>query len=487
MRNLGPLTIGTRVNQFEIRAVLGEGGTAVVYEALHTKLNSPVALKVVNMEGPHGPNAAARLRREAALCAAVEDPHVPKVYDVGTLPDGTPYLVMEKVVGPTLENLLSRGRLGLRLGALILRDLLRAVEAVQRAGVVHRDIKPANIIVQFASDRTPSVRLMDFGVSRSLFFRRDSSVALTRRGTIIGTPEYMAPEQIQDHPIDVRTDVYALGVVAYEMFSGRVPFEGEHPAEIVAAVLRREHQPLYVHRTELPSELVALIERAMESIPMRRFKSARAMRDQLEAQVPRALWGSNSPSSLDAPAPAPAPAARKTTPAPRNHANLALGTSLVLAIGAGIFSLVQLWAPAAPTPAPVPVQVTRPVAAPELASATTVRPSVPTMLSAMQAPSAPITPPEGQVANSAEAVRQLHKRKRELRELVAQPTPAIGELPAANTLNEPPREAVPRAPSHAFERELKEVELKSPFAPDLDFGDRKPASRAEVLPANPYE
>ena|GEM_PF-2610079 len=472
------MKIGTRVNQFEIRSILGEGGTAVVYEAVHTKLNAPVALKVVNMEGPHGPNAAARLRREAELCAAVDDAHVPKIYDVGTLPDGTPYLVMEKVVGPTLESLLSRGRLGLRLGMLILRDLLRAMEAVQRASVVHRDIKPANIIVQFAADRTPSVRLMDFGVSRSLFFRRGSSHALTRRGTILGTPEYMAPEQIQDHPIDVRTDVYALGVVAYEMFAGRVPFEGEHPAEIVAAVLRREHQPLCVHRPEAPSELVALIERAMESAPDRRFKNAHTMREELEASVPRALWAPAATTLLSAAAPAP----RQRRSAPRDYANLTLGVSLMFALGSGVFALSRL--PGAPqqpmraTPQAIEAPATP---APQHVSAGTAKPRTPSLLSAIQ----------------ATALARAQSRQDASSELVARAAPhtaqapkrALGAPQNANSGDLIAKQAAVEPPETASAEPREEMARESPFAPDLNLDGRPEhtGAREHELPPNPYE
>ena len=482
-----------------------------MYEAVHTTLNSAVALKVVNTRGPYGHNAAARLRREAELCAAVEDPHVPKVYDVGALPDGTPYLVMEKVVGPTLESLLLRGRLGMRLGTLVLRDLLRAVEAVQRAGVVHRDIKPSNIIVQFAADRTPSVRLMDFGVSRSLFFRKGTSAALTRRGTILGTPEYMAPEQIQDQLIDVRTDVYALGVVSYEMFAGRVPFEGEHPAEVVAAVLRREHKPLCLHRPEVPDELEALINRAMESAPAHRFKHAKAMRDELEANIPRALWAPVS-STLGAIAPLAAVTKKKQERRREPLAvRLLVSTCVAITTCAGIVALspTRQHSPHLDAQAHVAAmdsQRAAAVAAPPPTSAMTMlTPQVPVLAPApVLRPGKtvlhPVTPAEKPAPSGPEPAACIPRRERRA------PLPAVyTRAPVRETRvagreqTERGREALlPDAPGpHELEDqgaatakldELREVVLKSPFPSHMDDMPRPTAEAfaRRPLPTNPY-
>lgn len=332
-KKIGPLSIGSRVNHFVVCSVLGEGGTAVVYEAVHTRLNATVALKVVDMRSPYGPIAALRLQREAELCAAVNDPHVPKIYDVGQLENGTPFIVMEKVSGPTLEILLARGRLGLALACAVLRDLLLAVEAVHRAGIVHRDIKPSNVIVQFGPDNQPNVRLMDFGVSRSLWHRPGDAGTVTRRGTITGTPEYMAPEQIHGQPVDARTDVYALGVVAYEMFAGRAPFAGGHPAEVITAVLRREFFELSSLRPELTPELALLVGRAMENQPEQRFANAEDMRMALDA------WTCPATTTCEV-EPRPSSAALRHASRVAPH-RLALLTGMALATSLGLFSWLR--------------------------------------------------------------------------------------------------------------------------------------------------
>jgi eukaryotic-like serine/threonine-protein kinase len=281
------LAPGTRIgDHLIVRGVLGEGGTAVVYEALHTRLGASVALKVVDVSEEYMEGARARLLREAQVCASLEDPHVPRVYDVGELDDGTPYVVMERVSGRTLENVLSQGALPLDIAVHITEDLLHAVEAIEKAGIVHRDIKPPNIILQGSAEGTLRVRLMDFGVSKTVEaaaepgMHSQSNPKLTQQGAIVGTPHYMAPEQIVGPSVDSRADLYAVGVVAYEMMGGRTPFEGQTTGEVVAAVLHTRPLPLRKLR-EVHTELEEWVEKAMAPRRADRFSSARVMREEL--------------------------------------------------------------------------------------------------------------------------------------------------------------------------------------------------------------
>lgn len=283
------LAPGTRVgDHLVVRGVLGEGGTAVVYEALHTRLGASVALKVVDVSDEYMEGARARLLREAHVCASIEDQHIPRIYDVGELPDGTPFVVMERVSGRTLENVLLQGALPLDIAVQIAEDLLLAVEAVERANVVHRDIKPPNIILQTNSEGVLRVRLMDFGVSKNVASEREPTVkvdtqshpSLTQQGAIVGTPHYMAPEQIVGPTVDSRADLYAVGVVTYEMMSGRTAFEGETTGDVVAAVLHTRPLPLSRLR-EVHPELEAWVERAMAPRRAERFRNAREMREAL--------------------------------------------------------------------------------------------------------------------------------------------------------------------------------------------------------------
>ncbi len=269
------LKAGDRVgDHLVVRSVLGHGGTAIVYEALHTRLGALVALKVLQVPEEFVRDGALRMQREAEVCASIDDSHVPRIYDVGALPDGTPYVVMEKVSGVTLEEMLSAGPLPTEVVLEITRDLLKALEAVHRTGVVHRDIKPANIIVKTTSDGSRHVRLMDFGVSKAVC-REGHDVKLTRVGTVVGTPHYMAPEQITGESADARADVYATGVVMFEMLSGAVPFDGESTAEIVSAVLRHGPARLVSLRPDVPPALEAVVTRAMAARPGDRYLTVR--------------------------------------------------------------------------------------------------------------------------------------------------------------------------------------------------------------------
>jgi hypothetical protein len=274
---------GTQVGKhLVIRSVLGTGGTAVVYEALHTRLNSSVALKVAHVSANADDEAPARLEREARVCAAIEDPRVPRVYDLGELDDGRPYLVMQKVSGQTLEEVMAQGCLTARAVLRIAREVLSALDAVHANGVVHRDVKPSNVIARFEENGFPRVHLMDFGVSKETS-SRPSEPALTRPGAIVGTPLYMAPEQMAGDPVDARADLYAVGVLLYEMLSGRAPFVGCSTAEIMAAVLRRDHPTLDQVWPEAPKPLVELVSRAMAERARDRFASAREMREAIDA------------------------------------------------------------------------------------------------------------------------------------------------------------------------------------------------------------
>jgi tRNA A-37 threonylcarbamoyl transferase component Bud32 len=289
----GRLQPGTRIGQhLVIRSVLGQGGTAVVYEAEHTRLGSTVAVKVAHVHASVAEDAAARLEREARVCANLNDRRVPRVFDVGELDDGTPYLVMEKVSGTTLEELLSGARMKPSVALGIARELLFALEAVHRAGVVHRDVKPSNVLVRLDEDGA-HVHLMDFGVSKPIAGRR-TDPTITRPGAVVGTPLYMAPEQLSAEELDQRTDLYAVGVLLYEMLAGRSPFVGDSTAEVVSAILTREHAPLSTAWAEAPPEVAALVARAMAESAAERFASAREMREVLDEawramQAPAAL------------------------------------------------------------------------------------------------------------------------------------------------------------------------------------------------------
>ncbi len=271
-----------------IRSLLGEGGTGLVYCAYHAVLKRDVAVKMCHGAGPGGRELAARLIQEARMCASVRDARVPRIYALDKLDDDTPYLVMEKVEGEPLSALLARGHIFTRVACDLTCELLKALEAVHRALVIHRDVKPSNLIVDIDGHQTPRLRLLDFGIGKVMSPVRKTDPALTRPGEVVGTPMYMAPEQMTEGAIDPRVDIYAAGVVLYEMLAGRPPFRAPSVAETFVAVLHDDMPRLDALRPDLPAALVALVHKAAARKPNDRFESALEMRLALE-QASRTL------------------------------------------------------------------------------------------------------------------------------------------------------------------------------------------------------
>jgi serine/threonine-protein kinase len=272
-----------------VLGVLGEGGTGMVYRAYHSVLKREVAVKMCHAMGPGSQELSERLIREARMCASVRDERVPRIYALAKREDGTPYLVMEKVRGEPLADLLRRGRIRVRVACELGIELLRALEAVHRAQVVHRDVKPSNLIVDLeggARSQRPRLRLLDFGIGKAMAAATRRNPALTRPGEVVGTPMYMAPEQMIEGAIDQRVDVYAAGIVLYEMLAGRPPFRAPSVAETFVAVLHDEMPQLQVLRPGLPDSLVELVRKAAAKAPGQRFDNASAMRRALEAVLP---------------------------------------------------------------------------------------------------------------------------------------------------------------------------------------------------------
>jgi tRNA A-37 threonylcarbamoyl transferase component Bud32/tetratricopeptide (TPR) repeat protein len=280
------LTAGTALGPYEIVSSLGAGGMGEVYRARDTRLHREVAIKVLQ-ESVAGSRAWDRFQREARAASALSHPHICAVYDVGEV-DGQPFLVMELVDGQTLSEFLSAGPLDVATAIRLGIQIVDALEAAHAKGVIHRDIKPGNIMI--AGSR--HVKVLDFGLAKHVNVSEvDEARALqtlTQTGLIMGTPHYMAPEILQGHAADVRSDLWAFGVVLYEMVSGRHPFEGTSAFEVASAIVREVAPPL---TDGVPAGLRAVIERCLAKRPEERFRSAAEAREALEALQAPAVGG----------------------------------------------------------------------------------------------------------------------------------------------------------------------------------------------------
>jgi Tol biopolymer transport system component len=240
-----PLTPGARVGSYDVAALIGAGGMGEVYRARDTKLNRDVALKILPPLVANDPDRLARFRREAQVLAALNDPHIAQIY--GFEDSGhTHALVMELVEGPTLAQQIAQGALPVTAALAIARQIAAALDTAHEHGIVHRDLKPANVKVR--EDGT--VKVLDFGLAKALAPAGESNVDVansptmsahaTELGMILGTAAYMAPEQARGRPVDKRADIWAFGVVLFEMLTGRQLFTGETVSDTLAAVLRQE-------------------------------------------------------------------------------------------------------------------------------------------------------------------------------------------------------------------------------------------------------
>jgi serine/threonine-protein kinase len=329
--------IGRTLGKYQILARLGRGGMAEVYKAFQPSLDRYVAVKVLHSFMAEDKEFLGRFRREAKNVAALRHPNIVQVFDFD-VQDELYYMVMEYLDGPTLrtrlEALHQRGeRMPLRDTLRIIRDVGSALAYAHAHGVVHRDVKPANVILE-SSGR---VILTDFGVAKML-----TGTQYTQAGTVLGTPAYMSPEQGQGQPGDGRSDIYSLGVMLYEMATGRLPYDADTP---LAVVMKHVHDPLPLPRSvlpELPESLERVILRALAKDPAQRYDRVEAMLADLEA-VERGLEA--APATVRPPAgPVAAPANARPAAPKRSGAALALGGGLGVFLCLGAVAVVGLYA-----------------------------------------------------------------------------------------------------------------------------------------------
>jgi serine/threonine protein kinase len=257
--------------KYRIDRVLGAGGMGMVVAATHLQLDERIAIKFLLPEALANPEAVARFGREAKAAVKIRGEHVARVIDVGTFENGAPYMVMEHLEGRDLASLIHER--GAMLPSDAVDAILQACEALAEAhalGIVHRDLKPANLFMTRRPDGTPSVKVLDFGISKITVPGVDHS--MTKTSAVMGSPLYMSPEQMTaSRQVDARTDVWALGVVLYELLTGRVPFRAETLPEICGLILTAAPSPVRDFSPGVPEGLQSVVLRCLEKDRERRY------------------------------------------------------------------------------------------------------------------------------------------------------------------------------------------------------------------------
>ncbi|HEY2407822.1 MAG TPA: serine/threonine-protein kinase [Polyangiaceae bacterium] len=393
--------------KFRIERVLGQGGMGVVVAATHLQLDERVALKFLLPEAMSNPEAVARFAREARAAVKIKSEHVARVSDVGTLDTGSPYMVMEYLQGHDMAALVQQR------GAFAVADavdfVLQACEALAEAhalGIVHRDLKPANLFVTARADGSPCVKVLDFGISKLTTPGSASDMGMTKTSSVMGSPLYMSPEQMSStRDVDARTDIWAVGIILYEIIAGRVPFLAETMPQLCAMILQEPPRALRDSRPDAPSALQEIIVRCLEKDRTRRFanvaelahalapfgsanaaRSAERISKILRASARPSLSGTSN--ALSVPGAATSANFGATSGARSSNGALLLLIPMfgLFALGAGVLGYL-LWRKHAP---PTAVTVVEPAAAAVAPSvAPSVEPAAPQPALAAPAPSTP--------------------------------------------------------------------------------------------------
>lgn len=273
--------IGTLLDgKHRLERHLGSGGMGIVYAARHEIINKQVAIKILNP----GPNCddtlPERFKQEAEAAARIRHPNIVEVSDFGKTRDGLLYMVMEYVEGESLRELISKQsplspERVVNLGC----QICSGIAVAHKAGIVHRDLKPENVLIEIIDGRE-TARVLDFGIAKLL-----DRAGLTRAGDVLGTPDYMSPEQASAQPVDHRSDIYSLGIILYEMLSGQVPFSGPKPRQVLIRHVIEQPRPVAALRSDMPEGLARACMRALEKAPDKRQQSAADLAAELSAAI----------------------------------------------------------------------------------------------------------------------------------------------------------------------------------------------------------
>src|ERR1700712_3949936 len=272
-----PRLVGSR---YEVGELIGYGGMAEVHRGRDVRLGRDIAIKILRSDLARDPSFLNRFRREAQAAAGLNYPAIGAFYDTGEDPgpDGTaiPFIVMEFVEGRTLRDIVkSEGRLPPRRVLEIISEVCGALDFSHRNGIIHRDIKPANVMIT----RAGAVKVMDFGIARAL---ADNGATVTSTAAVIGTAQYLSPEQARGESVDARSDVYSTGCLMYELLTGQPPFRGDSPVAVAYQHVRESAPPPSAIVPELPRALDSIVMKALAKNPMNRYQSSAAMRSDLQ-------------------------------------------------------------------------------------------------------------------------------------------------------------------------------------------------------------
>ncbi len=338
-------------DRYHVTRKLGEGGMGQVYLAEHVKMGRRSAIKVMNPSMVHDPDAVARFNREAANASRITHPNVAAIYDFGETSDGLIYLAMEFVEGEPLTDLLKRDEsLPTGRAVQIFAQVADALQAAHDLGIVHRDLKPDNIMLARGRNGTDVVKVVDFGIAKAI--GGDDSQKVTKTGLVVGTPEFMSPEQLAGDKVDGRSDIYSLALVLYKMLTGKLPFEASTIQETMIKRLTDDPLTLAAARPTItyPAGLQATLDVALARDPTERYQSAAKFASDVAAvaglgrgaaaAVPATRADADGKTQILTPSARPAPAKR------RSALPMALGA--IVLIGAG--GAYALWARRDATP-----------------------------------------------------------------------------------------------------------------------------------------
>src|SRR6266545_2072569 len=263
--------------KYRVESILGAGGMGVVVLVQHIELGQRMAIKLMTPGVNHDPQAAIRFLREARAAAGLQSEHVVRIFDVGTLDSGAPYMVMELLRGEDLSQLLSNvGRLAVSEAVDYVLQACHAIAEAHAMGIVHRDLKPSNLFLTRRSDGSPLVKALDFGISKAMSPEGDSqfSANLTTTSAVMGSPLYMSPEQVRNaKQVDARADIWSLGVILHELLTGTPAFHADTLPGICAAIIADNPPPLRSLREDAPSELEDVLNRCLEKSVKNRYQT----------------------------------------------------------------------------------------------------------------------------------------------------------------------------------------------------------------------